>query len=154
MVRLDPMSSEDFGPFLDDLTRTYATNHIAAGRWSEKDGLAESKKEIQQLLPAGKETPQHFFFTIVAGPPDAKVGAVWLAIEPRGAFVYDLVVFESFRRRGFAEEAMRLLEPIARDKGAQTLALHVFGGNTGARKLYTKLGYVETNVRMSKPLAP
>ncbi len=46
------------------------------------------------------------------------------------------------------------MEKIARDKGAQKISLHVFGYNLGARKLYTKLGYAETNVAMSKALAP
>ncbi len=79
---------------------------------------------------------------------------IWLAIEPRGGFVYDLKVFEPFRRQGHAEHAMRLLEQVVRDHGAQKLSLHVFGDNHGARQLYVKLGYAETNVMMSKSLTP
>ncbi len=79
---------------------------------------------------------------------------IWLAIEPRGGFVYDLRVFETYRRRGYAEQAMRLIEQVAREKGVGKVSLHVFGDNLGARKLYTKLGYSETNVLMSKSLDP
>jgi ribosomal protein S18 acetylase RimI-like enzyme len=95
----------------------------------------------------------HFFFTIIAGSPDEKVGAIWLAVEPRGGFVYDLLIFERFRRMGYAEEAMRAIERVAIEKGARKLSLHVFGDNPGARKLYAKLGYAETNLIMSKSVA-
>lgn len=154
VVRLVPMEPADFDAYLDRLVRSYAEDHIRAGRWTPEEGLAEARKEVQKLLPAGLQTANHFLYTIVADPPDEKVGVSWLAIEPRGGFVYDLLIFEDFRRKGYAEGAMRALERMAEAKGARKLSLHVFGDNLGARKLYTKLGYAETNVLMSKPLAP
>jgi ribosomal protein S18 acetylase RimI-like enzyme len=146
------MSSDDYGPFMENLIREYAADHIRSGQWSEQEGLTEAQKDVGRLLPAGRDSPGHFFFTIVSDAPGEKVGALWFALEPRGAFIYDLLVFERFRRRGFAEQAMRLLEQVAREKGARKLLLHVFGDNHGARQLYTKLGYAETNVLMAKPL--
>jgi ribosomal protein S18 acetylase RimI-like enzyme len=154
MVRLVTMGPVEFDPFLEHLTRSYAEEHIRAGRWNPEEGLAESRKEIQKLLPGGLETTNHFFYSIVGGSPEEKVGAIWLAIEPRGGFVYDLQLDDTFRRRGYAEEAMRLLEHVAEERGVRKISLHVFADNVGARKLYTKLGYVETNVVMSKTLAP
>jgi ribosomal protein S18 acetylase RimI-like enzyme len=154
MARLVPMDPADFGSYLEQTTREYAEDNVRAGRWSAEEALSESQKQLQSLLPAGLETPQQYFFTILGGSVEQKVGVVWLAIEPRGAFVYDLRVFEPFRRQGHAEEAMRLLEGVARARGAQKISLHVFAENQGARKLYSKLGYSETNVMMSKPLPP
>lgn len=148
------MGSADFDPYLDRLIRSYAEEHIRSGRWTAEEGLAESRKEVQKLLPAGPKTPNHFLYTIIGGSPEEKVGVTWLASEPRGGFVYDLLIFDSFRRRGYAEEAMRVLERVAKEKGIRKLSLHVFGDNLGARKLYIKLGYAETNVVMSKMLAP
>ena len=153
MVALVPMSPADYEPFMEQLIRGYAADHVRTGRWTEAEGLAEARKETQELLPGGQSTPGHFFFTITSDSPQEKVGAVWLALEPEGAFVYDIIVFERFRRRGYAEAAMRLLEGVAREKGAQKIALHVFGDNEGARRLYQKLGYSETNVRMAKTLS-
>ena len=152
MVRLVPMAPADFDPFFERLVRGYADEHIRAGRWSPEEGLAEARKETQRLLPTGLQTPGHSLFTILADAPEKKVGALWLAIEPRGAFVYDLIVFEPFRRRGYAGEAMHLLEQVARYKGAKSILLHVFGDNQVARALYGKLGYRETNVMMAKSL--
>ena len=154
MVRLVPMDPVDFDPYLRQLVGAYAADHIRAGRWSESEGLAKAWEETRQLLPAGLATPNHLFFSIRAGSPEENVGAAWLALDPRGAFLYDLLTFESFRRKGYAEAAMRAIERVARDRGAPKISLHVFADNLAARKLYSKLGYSETNVNMSKSLVP
>jgi ribosomal protein S18 acetylase RimI-like enzyme len=154
MVRLVPMDANDFEPFLENLVQEYAKDHIRSGRWTEEEGPSEARKEVERLIPTGLDTPGQFFFTIMAGQPEEKVGALWFAVEPRGGFIYDLLVFEPYRRRGYAEAAMVRLESVAREKGVRKLALHVFGDNGGARKLYSKLGYSETNVVMAKSLAP
>ena len=152
MARLVPMDPRDFDPFIERLVREYAADHVRLGRWTAEEGVSKAREETEKLLPKGLETPDNLLFTILAGSPEEKVGAIWLAIEPRGAFIYDLIVFEPYRRRGYAEEGMRLIEAVAREQGAQRISLHVFGDNQGARKLYSKLGYSETNVMMSKPL--
>jgi ribosomal protein S18 acetylase RimI-like enzyme len=152
MVRLLPMEASEFDAYIDELTRAYAEDNIRVGRWSAETGLAESQSEIRRLLPAGRDTPNQLFLHIVAGDSDERVGWIWLAIEPRGAFVYDLQVFRAHRRRGYAEAAMLSLEGVARERGATKILLHVFGDNAGARRLYARLGYAETNVMMSKPL--
>ena len=152
MVRLTPMEPSDYGPFMDNLLREYAADHVRAGTWSEQEGPTRAREEVGKLLPNGLSSAGHLFFSIRAGAPEEKVGALWLAIEPRGAFVYDLLVFEPHRRRGYAEAAMKEAEAVAVQKGARKLLLHVFGENTGARRLYAKLGYSETNVLMAKSL--
>ena len=151
-VRLVPMTDQEYSSLMDELYRTYAADHVRAGRWSEAESVQKSREEIGKMLPEGRKTADHLFFTIRAGPGDEPVGAVWFAFQPTGAFVYDLEIRSAFRRRGYAEEAMRALEPMARDRGSDHIRLHVFGDNDGARKLYRKLGYVETNVLMAKAL--
>jgi ribosomal protein S18 acetylase RimI-like enzyme len=154
MIRLVPFEPSEFATYLDGSVRSYAEENVRAGRWSAEEALSEAQKQIQGLLPQGLHTPNNYFFSIRADPSGEPVGIIWLAVEPRGGFVYDLNIFEAHRRRGYAEAAMRQIEGVARDHGAQKISLHVFGDNSGARRLYLKLGYSETNVMMSKPLPP
>jgi ribosomal protein S18 acetylase RimI-like enzyme len=154
MTRLVPMEPADFDSYLNLTIREYAEDNVRIGRWSAQEAIDESRKQIQDLLPSGLATPNHFVFSIVSEATDEKIGAIWLAIEPRGGFVYDLKVLEPFRRQGHAERAMRLVEQVARGRGVQKLSLQVFGDNRGARDLYAKLGYSEMAVMMSKPLPP
>lgn len=153
MVRLVPMVASEFDDYIDRTTREYAEDNVRAGRWTAAEALQEAGKQIRELLPRGIDTPNHFLFTIVAEPDAERVGILWLAVEPRGGFVYDLRIDESHRRKGYAEAGMRLAEDLVKNRGAKRISLHVFGDNGGARKLYAKLGYRETNVAMSKELS-
>ena len=47
-------------------------------------------------------------------------------------------------------EALAAVEAYAREHGCIGVMLHVFGSNTGARQLYLKAGFDETNVIMLK----
>ena len=154
MVRLEPMDPDRFEAYIRALIRSYADDNVRAGRWTADEAIAESRKQVEGLLPQGAATPNHYLLSIMAEPGEDPVGTIWLAIEPRGGFIYDLEVFEPYRRRGFAEQAMRQLEEFSRARGARRLLLHVFGDNRGARQLYDKLGYQETNVMMAKALVP
>jgi ribosomal protein S18 acetylase RimI-like enzyme len=67
-------------------------------------------------------------------------------------FIYNIVVDEPYRRRGYGREAMKLAEQEARRNGLHALALNVFGHNRVAHDLYLSLGYRETSIRMKKDL--
>jgi RimJ/RimL family protein N-acetyltransferase len=152
-IRLVPMTASEYDSFMENLIREYAADHVRTGQWTAEEGPAKAREETRELLPEGVATPNHYLFTIVGDPTGEKLGAIWLAVEPRGGFIYDLLILEPYRRRGYAEEAMHRIEDVAREKGVSKISLHVFGDNLGARKLYAKLGYAETNVVMAKSLS-
>ena len=81
---------------------------------------------------------------------------LWINIRPKvgktEAFIYDIVIDEDRRGRGYGRATMLACVARARELGAQSIGLHVFGDNAVARGLYTSLGFVETNVQMSLPL--
>lgn len=81
---------------------------------------------------------------------------LWIQVmdkpTPR-AFIFNIEIDPRFRRRGYAMQAMTRLEDEARRMGLDSIGLHVFGHNTAARPLYEKLGYVATNINMSKRLS-
>ncbi len=62
------------------------------------------------------------------------------------------MIYEDYRRRGYATQALRAIEEKARELGLNNIALHVFGHNDGARVLYEKVGYVVTDFIMAKDL--
>ena len=67
-------------------------------------------------------------------------------------FIYNIVVDEPLRGRGYGREAMQQAEQEAKRHGLHALALNVFGHNKLARDLYLSLGYRETSIRMKKDL--
>jgi ribosomal protein S18 acetylase RimI-like enzyme len=68
----------------------------------------------------------------------------------RAAMLYFISVLEPYRRRGYATQALRLMEAQVRDQGLDEIRLYVFGHNTPAWTLYEKMGYAVVNATMGK----
>lgn len=156
MVTLIPMTENDYQAYLEQLIGEYAQDHVRGGRWGEQEALQRATQEIQQILPQGLHSPDNYLYMIVEEQSNQRVGILWFALNTRAskqqAFVYDIAIYEQFRRHGYATQAFRLLEEQARELGATSIGLHVFGHNVAARELYEKLGYIATNIQMMKKL--
>jgi len=156
MVRLVPMNESDFHTYLTSSIADYAQEHVKAGNWSAEEAQQKAEEEFQQLVPDGLASKNQYFFTIEDETLPAKVGILWFAVRDQGgqpsAFVYDVEIFAEFRRRGYGMQAFQALESYVRNLGLTTISLHVFGHNHAARAMYEKLGYITTNVSMSKTL--
>ena len=85
------------------------------------------------------------------------MGIIWLSAQvnvphPIG-FIYDIVIDEAMRGKGFGKQAMLAIEDKARKLGPESIALHVFFHNTTAVGLYEKIGYKTRSLNMVKELA-
>jgi GNAT superfamily N-acetyltransferase len=153
-VVLSPVTPAQYEVFIADQEADYAAEIVASGSASPAQAAAKAAADMATLLPTGRDTPNHFFFMASAAGDD--VGWLWLEVEaaPGGvrAFVFDIVVDEQFRRRGHGRAIMKGAEREARDRGATTLSLNVFGHNHGARALYDSLGYRPTETLLRKVL--
>jgi ribosomal protein S18 acetylase RimI-like enzyme len=151
MTRLEPMDEPTYQAWLAATKVDYAAEKVKAGNWAAEDAERRSEEEFQRLLPEGRETPAHEIRSMIADTGE-KVGYTWFTIEDRDVgrvvFIYDIAVDPEHRRQGHAQAALDEIAEYAREHGAIGVQLHVFGENTGARELYRKAGYVETNVMM------
>jgi RimJ/RimL family protein N-acetyltransferase len=156
MLLLSPMPESAFLLYQSEAIRHYADEHVRGGKWSAAEALAESAQVHHGLLPQGLRTKDHYIWHICERDQGAVVGMVWFAnIEKGGkrvAYVYDFNIALEWRRKGYGEEAFKLMEDKARSLDLTSIALHVFGHNHAAYALYQKLGYVATNINMSKSL--
>ena len=154
MISLVLMTEADFAVYLEKTVPQYAREKVLAGNWTEAEALERSHQEFEHLLPEGLRTPGNFLFMLV-NEAGEKVGWLWYALaakKPELAFIYDFEVYDQFRRRGYATQALAALDDHARPRSVKKLELHVFGFNTAARELYKKCGYAETNVMMAKTI--
>ena len=150
------MTRAEFDAWLPRAIVEYAQEHVVDGRWSEDEAIDKSRAEHEKLLPQGLATADNHLWSIVRSEDRKSVGLLWVNMQQKPkphAFIYNIEVYPDFRRRGYAEAAMRELEVAVKRMGAETIRLHVFGHNTAARPLYEKLGYEPTNIVMAKPLA-
>ncbi|MCL4308579.1 MAG: GNAT family N-acetyltransferase [Candidatus Thermoplasmatota archaeon] len=152
-VHIERLRTEELPPYLNRLIPEYAQDHVRDGSWTPEEAEGRARSEVESLLPHGVDTPDHYLFAIRAQGED--VGRIWFARRQDAggrpyAFVYDLLVYPQHRRHGYAEAAMRAIEAKVRELGLERLALHVFGANAGAIRLYQRLGYTTTNILMAK----
>lgn len=156
MVTLIPISETDYNAWFDNLVREYAAEKVKAGNWPEEGSLQRSIEETKRLLPDGPSSKDAYLFTVLDRETHEKVGVIWFSVisepPPRAAFIYDFLIYEPYRRKGYGAQAMLAVEEKVQEQGVDTISLHVFGHNLPARRLYEKVGYEVTNVIMTKKI--
>jgi RimJ/RimL family protein N-acetyltransferase len=153
-ISLVELDDAPFREYRDHLVRDYAADKVRAGAWSESEAQIRAAKDVDGLLPEGPATQGHFLYSVREDAADAEVGTVWFALRDSGVgryvWIYDIIINESFRRRGYASRTLELVEARAKELGAKSVELHVFGHNQGAQALYEKVGYSVTSITMTK----
>src|SRR5579859_2439169 len=114
MFTLKPIGEATFHTWREQAVRDYAKDKIDAGAWAAESALELSDQEFTKLLPEGPATPNHRLWAMHDDALGKDVGVLWIAILDQGgirmAFVYDIIVFEDFRRRGYGTQALKALE--------------------------------------------
>jgi len=156
VVTLTPMTEDDFAAYMDYAITNYASEKVTTGSWPATGAEARAVSTFKELLPQGISTADQHLLTIIDGTTDTKVGFIWFGVTDLGngpvAYIYDFVIFEEWRRRGFGGGALRALENRVRSMGLNIISLHVFGHNKVARALYDSIGYTASDVTMTKIL--
>ncbi len=154
MSKLIPMTQPEFDEYLKHLIPDYAADNVRAGYWDESEALEKSRQQTESLLPQGLQTKDHYIYSLFDG--DQKVGMIWLKANPdrpgKDGFIFDVLVDEQFRGRGYGKEIMSLIEEKAGELGLKSIGLHVFGYNKVAKHLYESVGYEVSSLNMIKKL--
>jgi ribosomal protein S18 acetylase RimI-like enzyme len=155
-VRLDPMTNDEYAGFYQRNVAGYAATNVEHGLWSEEESMAKALKSIEALLPKGLATEDHFLYTVRTTTGSAVVAELWVALRPklhgRELYIYDIVVKEPFRGQGYGRATMEAAAAKARELGAASVGLQVFGSNEKARALYQSLGFHDKTHQMSLDL--
>ncbi|MCL1630673.1 GNAT family N-acetyltransferase [Sporolactobacillus sp. CPB3-1] len=151
-ILIASLPENEFAPYLAHSAQTYAEEKQRSGAWPTDQALINAQTEIGRLLPQGYRTPNHQFLSLVESGKE--VGIIWLHISParREAFIYDFEIFEPYRNQGLGQQSMQTLFAYCRTLGLMKISLHVFAHNTRAYHIYQKLGYLATDINMSKQL--
>lgn len=157
MIHLVPMNQEQYEALMKLSERDQIEGHVREGRWRPEEAEANMARLKAQFLPQGLATPNHFFWAVVDADSGAEVGGLWVALAEedgqRQFFVFEIQVYESYRRRGYGTQAFLAMEEKAREMGVTSIALHVFADNHPARAMYQKLGYAGTDTQMVKVIS-
>ena len=151
-MRFAPLTREQSASYLPHSQRGFADDLVRAGALDGDRALRTAVADYASLDDEGT--------TYVAGYADVDGTEQWVGVigwalkgfdtdhAERTLYVYDLEVFEPFRRRGFGEGLLSFAAGEAERAGADAVRLTVWEGNDGAKALYRRLGFVDENARM------
>lgn len=151
MIKLESLQQEDFERFLEREIQGYAEDHVRNGNWPAEGALERSRKEFEFYLPDGIRTPDQYLWSLVEDTGN-KIGVLWVQVKGAEAFIFDFVIDETFRGKGFGKQSLSAMDEKLRSMNVETVGLHVFGDNISAQELYKKAGYQITGIHMKKSL--
>ena len=151
MVKLELIQQEDFERFLERGIREYAEDHVRNGNWPAEGALERSKKEFEHYLPDGIHSKDQYLYAIIDDSGN-KIGVLWVQVKEQKAFIYDFVIDQAFRGKGYGNQALMAMDEKLKSMNVESVGLHVFGDNVTAQELYKKMGYQITGIHMKKYL--
>lgn len=152
-TRLVAMPADRLPAWLDRTMTEYVASRMRSGETRDQ-AEANRQKSLDTWFPDGAPLPEHHVWDVV-DESDAVVGYLWIGPFTVGStewWVFNIEVDEQHRRRGHARRALEAGQAVAREHGATSIGLNVFGYNTGAQELYAELGYRVTATQMQLDL--
>ena len=151
MIKLEPLQQDDFERFLEREIRGYAEDHVRNGNWPSQGSIERSRKEFEHYLPDRIHSKDQYLYSIV-DDNDNKIGVLWVQVKDQKAFIFDFVIDEAFRGKGYGKQALAAMDEKLKSMNANSVELHVFGDNIAAQGLYKKAGFQITGMHMRKAL--
>jgi ribosomal protein S18 acetylase RimI-like enzyme len=153
VVELRPMTPQEYDRWRGPAVVDYARAWVDSGILTADEATKRAEAQFAELLPDGLETARHDFLMAVDDEQD--VGMLWVHFDESSeqrAFIYDIEVWEQLRRQGYGRAIITALVERARQRGARSIGLNVFGSNPGAKALYEQLGFEVTATQMKLTL--
>ena len=117
---------------MEESTAGYAADQVKNGNWDQETALEKARAEYRNLLPDGVQTRDHHLLSIVE-ETGGKIGVLWFGVRQDGkrrrGYIYDFIIDEAQRGRGFGKQALAALDDILEEMQVDFIELHVFAHN-------------------------
>lgn len=141
-ITIKDFTQADFNDYLSYSIDGYAEANIKSGRWTAEEGRAKSQQQFDSLLKDGFKSEGLAFWKIHLD--GKKIGDFWFhrkPVTPDTIFVFDTNLKEEYRSQGIGTFTFPIIQERLKALGVRTINLHVFAHNSGAVRLYERLGF-------------
>ena len=147
------LTDDELTNYLPHAKRGYVHDLTTAGALTKPRAEALADKDFDWLV-IRESTEYYGAFDLIEGEI-VNVGVFGIGLdgvdvphdEPT-LHLYDLEVFEPYRRRGYGLAILGEVRELAIDRGAESVRLTVWAGNDGARELYRVAGFAPEHERL------
>ncbi len=137
------ITSEELEKYKKAIPEQYAEEMFATSCMTKEEAYTIAKDNIDRLLPEGRIREDYHMEVMI--DQSMEVGFVWYGQREisgyQVVYIYDLEVYNEYRRKGYGDKIMNFLEDYAKNNGIEKIVLNVFLHNKGAVALYDKHGY-------------
>ena len=147
------LTDDELNVYLPHAKRGYVHDLTTAGALSEDRAKALADKDFDWLV-IRESTEYYGAFDVIdealvnVGVFGVGLDGVDVAHDEPTLHLYDLEVFEPYRRRGYGLAILGEVRELAIDRGADSVRLTVWAGNDGARELYRVAGFAPEYERL------
>ncbi len=147
-ITIEDFTQADFDDYMSNAVDLYAEQNIKSGRWTVEEARAKSKEQLDYILKDGLQTKGHVFWNICL--EGKKIGHFWFyrRADDFSIFAYDVLVAKEYQNQGIGTSAFPMIQERLKTLGVRKINLNVFSHNTGARRLYERLGFEMTSYNM------
>jgi ribosomal protein S18 acetylase RimI-like enzyme len=148
------MTDEEYLSYHDSSVAILADEEVKAFGFDPDDAHQRALAAFERLIPNKiLSTSQQHIYVIEC--ESVSVGVMWYESRNsnRDAYIYDLLIWPSYRRRGYATTALRMLEKKFHSSNSK-IFLNVFNHNIEAQSFYKSLGYTVRSCLLMKTTEP
>jgi len=127
-------------PFFRKLYADVRADELALTPWPDavRQAFLDSQFTLQHQHYTAHYQPSDYLVIEDTGTP---IGRLYLHHDGREANVIDIALLSATRGRGFGSSLLKLVQQTAHRDGLASVMLHVEHRNTGARRLYERMGF-------------
>lgn len=154
-MQLKLMSFSEFILWKKKSIELYAQDKMQSHDLTKESATLLAENGFKRLLPKDLETEDAHLLSAIDNDGNL-LGHIWFNITGEGtdkkAFIYDLIIEENYRSKGYGKKLMLLAEQEMKKLGVVRVGLHAFSNNVNAISLYQRLGFIQTDINMEKDL--
>ncbi|MHA6529930.1 GNAT family N-acetyltransferase [Paenibacillus sp. BAC0078] len=138
------MREDEFMEYQETIAVQYEKELVQSGITNAEEARNLALSEIAKLLPDGVHTKGHHL-DIMVNAADEEVGFLWYGkrriLEMDVSFIYDIIVYDSFRRAGYGTKMINFMGDLMKKEGVNKIVLNVFSNNKAANALYESMNF-------------
>lgn len=149
-LRLRPMTDDEYLSYYDAAVASLAEEEARAFELGAEEAHRRSVAGFERLVPNKVLSGSTQRICVIERDRD-DVGVIWYELRSMGreAYIYDLLIWPQYRRRGYASQALHALESELGNAGVEKILLNVFDHNEIARTFYEAHGFA-TRARLMR----